>query len=210
MRRPLLLPMLGLGLPCLMSGCYLLFMFKLIDPWDIDISITVSDLSEPITIGLAPTGTLDYGCGARIDIDNNMATGEPATGTEISVELGLEGTPPVTHTGTVESLWRAYAVGKPNVHVWDEASSGWTYVERFLATAAFEQNTLHLLLQSSVYPRFDTNFRSAITVGYYNSGSFVDDQVVVTGAGPVQDPAGDTSGIDVIDIVSVSVVYPFD
>jgi hypothetical protein len=211
MKRHLLLPLLCLALPCLLSGCYLLFLFKLIDPWDIDISITVSDLTEQITIGLAPAGTLDYGCGAQIDIDGNSATGDPVNGAELSVGLGLGGSPPVTHTGTVESLWRGYNVGQPHVSMWDEASSAWSDNEElFLATAAFDQDTLHLLLQSSVYPQFAANFRSEVTVGYYNSGSFIDDQVFVTGAGTVQDPAGDTSGVDVIDIVSVTVSYPFD
>jgi hypothetical protein len=183
-------------------------LFNMAIPLDTEIQITVSDLSQPITVGLAPYGQRDYAWGVRIDTDDNPATGDPS-GYDLEVVFECQNYLTSAESRTLSSLWVDMRAGA-DLYEWDQTTSSFIPGED-TTEDNLAGNTVTIYLDSGAYPPFVSTFRSQFFAYFYNAGSPIEDTTAdLSGNGSQQDVAGDASGVAAIDIVSASINYPLN
>jgi hypothetical protein len=209
MRKVLFLPVLGAVVACLASSCYALLLWTV--PWfgDTEVVVEVSDLSQPITIGIAPFGDREYAWGVQVDSDDNVLTGD-ASGFDVEIVLESRSNG-VLQTGTVDHFCSSAGDWSVNsaVCIWRGASFE---PEAVKSAAYLDGERIRLYFQSGNLSRFVEGFRCRF-FSYYSNPPVgppeSDDVSELRNNGSSSDPSGDVTSA-ILDIVSAAIDYPSD
>lgn len=204
------------------AGCTLLLLLgTLTSTFSFHAIMTMSDLSQPLTIDAADTeGTREYEWGLRIDSDANAATGDPG-GYDVEIVIYHDTATFFTPSewtltdGLADSNETLADQFTPAYYSWNGSSwELYTVPETLMGNVSCmaKGNSIHFvfsLLDSA--PPVAAGYRTEFYTLFYPppTGPAAPDTTatVVVGNGSMVDAAGDAGGYPFIDLLSAEIKY---